>query len=103
MHVVPTVEMEPRTALDTFEIEPGLDGNPARRQIVDRTCQFQAVKSDAVERPMSQGFNSTGRDILSASRWHRPIRHRALTTHQVHILSETLPSRSSVTASAIAQ
>ena len=86
MHVVPTVEMQPRATLDAFEIEAGFDGNPARRQIVHRVCQFQAVESDVVERPPCQGVNSTGCDILSASRWHRPIRHRALTTHQVHIL-----------------
>ena len=36
MHVVPTVEMHASTTLDTFEIEAGFDGNPARRQIVHR-------------------------------------------------------------------
>lgn len=86
MHVVPTVEMQPRTTLDTFKIEAGLDGNPARRQIVHRVCQFQPVEPDVVERPPCQGINSTGCDILSASRWHRPIRHLALTAHQIHIL-----------------
>jgi hypothetical protein len=86
MHVVPTVEMKPRTALDTFKIEAGLEGNPARRQIVHRMRQFQPVESDDVERPASQGLDSPGCDILSASRWHRPIRYLALTTRQGHTL-----------------
>jgi len=53
MHVVPTVEMEPRTALDTFEIEPGLDGNPARRQIARSTDALQMRRSP---KPFGQVF-----------------------------------------------
>jgi len=54
-HVVPTVEVQACTTLDTFEIEAGFDGNPARRQIVHRVCQFQAVERDLIERPIVSG------------------------------------------------
>jgi len=84
MHVVPTVEMQPRATLDAFEIEAGFDGDPARRQIVHRVCQFQPVEPDVIERPPCEGVHSTGCDILSAACGPRPIRHPALTTHQVH-------------------
>ena len=93
MHVVPTVEVQACTTLDTYEIEAGFDGNPARRQIVHRVCQFQAVEPDVVERPPCRGSNSAGCDILSASRWHRPICHLTLTADQVHILERNPPQQ----------
>jgi hypothetical protein len=78
--------MQLRATLGAFKIEAGFDGNLARRQIVHRVCQFQPVEPHFVERPPCQGVNTTRCDILSASRRHRPIRHLALTTHQVHPL-----------------
>lgn len=66
MHVVPTVEVQACTTLDTFEIEAGFDGNPARRQIVHRVCQFQAVE------PTSSNAHrvgaATARDATSCRR-----------------------------------
>jgi hypothetical protein len=66
MHVVPTVEMQPRATLDAFEIEAGFDGDPARRQIVHRVCQFQPLEPDVIERPRVRA--STARDATSSRR-----------------------------------